>query len=285
MKRNALSRERGVSRGEALGIMQKVKRFYSALTLLVLVAGMTATANSDAILGVTVTPGKFEAAMPPGTTYNIPITVRNTSFASTHILASLSDFGLTQNGDYEFTKAGERPNSVLRWAAIRPREFDMSPNTTEQVELSLSVPDDKSLSGEYAGVVFFQTRPQRGSHGVAFSARVATKLYITIQGTEKVDGAITKMTSTKAPSGQMYRVTFKNTGNAHVYCRGQLIVQKDGAVVYQVPLPDNLLVERGGTRMIQAVGKPLPAGNYQAIATVDYGGKTETGGEINFAVR
>ena len=266
-------------------MLQQLKNFYVALTMLGLVAAMTATASSDAVLGVTVTPGKFEAAMPPGTTYNVPITVRNTSFASTHILASLADFGLSESGDYQFTKAGERPYSVLKWAAIRPREFDMAPNTTEQVELTLSVPDDKALSGEYAGVVFFQTRPQRGNHGVAFSARVATKLYITIQGTEKVDGAITKMTSAKAPAGQMYRVLFKNTGNSHVYCRGQLIVQKDGAVVYQLPLADNLLVERGGTRMLQTLGKSLPAGNYQAIATLDYGGKTETGGEINFAVR
>lgn len=262
-----------------------MKRFYALLSLFALIGAMTATANSDAILGITVTPGKFEAAMPPGTTYNVPITVRNTSFASSHILTSLSDFSLSDNGDYEFSKAGERPNSVLRWAAVRPREFDVAPNTTEQVELSLTVPDDKSLSGEYAGVVFFQTRPQRGNHGVAFSARVATKLYITIQGTEKIDGAITKMVSAKAPAGQMYRVQFKNTGNAHVYCRGELIVQKDGAVVYQLPLPENLLVERGGTRMIQVLGNKLPAGDYQAIATVDYGGKTQTGGEINFVVR
>lgn len=265
--------------------MQQVKRLYAALTTFALIVAMTASANSQQdVLGITVTPGKFEAAMPPGTTYNVPITVRNTSFVSNHILASLADFGLSVNGDYEFSKPGERPFSVLKWAAIRPREFDMAPNTAQQVELSLQIPDDKSLNGEYAGVIFFQTRPQRGNKGVAFSARVATKLYITIQGTENIDGAITKMTSTKAPGGQMYRVTFNNKGNAHVYCRGQLTVQKDGAIVDQVSLPSNLLVERGGTRLIQALGKSLPAGTYQAIATVDYGGKTETGGEINFVV-
>jgi hypothetical protein len=266
-------------------MIQQVKRLYAILTTVALIAVMTASANSQQdVLGITVTPGKFEAAMPPGTTYNVPITVRNTSFVPNHILASLDDFGLSENGDYEFSKPGDRPFSVLKWAAIRPREFDMAANTAQQVELTLSIPDDKTLNGEYAGVIFFQTRPQRGNRGVAFSARVATKLYITIQGTEKIDGAITKMTSVKAPGGQVYRVIFKNTGNAHVYCRGELIVQKDGSVVEQVPLPSNLLVERGGTRLIQAQGKTLAAGNYQAIATVDYGGKTETGGEITFAV-
>ena len=265
-------------------MIQQVKRFFLVPILLALVATMTGTASSQSGLGITVTPGKFEAAMPPGTTYNVPITVSNTSISSTHILASLADFALSEGGDYQFSRPGERPYSALKWAAVKPREFDIAPNTASQVELSLSIPDDKSLNGEYAGVVFFQTRPERGKKGVFFSARVATKLYITITGTEKIDGAITKMAAVKSAGGQVYRVTFKNTGNAHVYCRGELIVQKDGAVVYQVPLPSNLLVERGGVRLIQATGKSLPPGNYQAIATVDYGGKTQTGGEINFAV-
>ena len=264
--------------------MQQLKRLYSTLILLAIVAAMPSKASSDAVVGINVTPAKFEAAMTPGTTTNVPITVNNSSFEPTHILASLADFGLSQSGDYEFVKVGSRANSVLRWASINPREFDVPPNSMQQVQLTLSIPDDKTLSGEYAGVVFFQTRPQRGKKGVMFSARVAAKLYVTIQGTEKIDGAITKMSSTKAPGGQLYRVQFKNTGNTHVYTRGELIVQKDGTVVYQVPLPNNLLVERGGVRDIDTLGKTLPPGSYQAIATLDYGGKTETGGEINFVV-
>ena len=267
-------------------MMQKLYRLHAPMVALVVLFGaVRATAYPDSLLGLTVTPGKFEAAMPLGATYNLPVTITNTSIASTHVLVSLADFGLNDKGDYEFAKVGSRPNSILKWAAIRPREFDISPNQSQQVQLTLSIPSDQSLSGEYAGVAFFQTRPQRGQGGgVAFSARVATKIYVTIQGTEKMDGAITKMTSVKAPGGQVYRVLFKNTGNEHVYVRGQLMVQKGGSVVEQLALPDNLLVERGGERVIQVQGKTLASGTYQAIATMDYGGKTETGGEINFEV-
>jgi len=285
MKNSSSSRDTWLFRGEGYGMMLQTKRWFAILVCVIALFSATTTgAQSDAVLGVSVTPGKFEAAMPPGTTYNVPITVTNTSFNSTHILASMADFGLSVNGNYEFDKVGTHPYSILKWAAIRPREFDIPTNSSQQVELSLSVPSDQSLNGEYAGVVFFQTRPQRGSRGVFFSARVATKLYITISGTEKINGAITKMTSVKATGGQSYRIVFKNTGNTHVYTRGELTVQKDGAVVYQVPLPENLLVERGGERLIQVLGKSLKAGTYQAIATVDYGGRTQTGGQINFDV-
>jgi len=265
-------------------MMQLLKRRYAILTCLLALIGAMTTAADSISIGMTVTPGKFEASMPLGSSYNLPISVNNPTTNSLHIQASMVDFGLSEKGDYSFEKVGTRPYSVLKWASIRPREFDVPAGTLQQVQLTISIPSDQALTGEYAGIVFFQTRPERHGGGVVFSARVATKIYVTIPGTEKIEGAITKMTSVKAPGGQVYRVVFKNTGNAHVYCRGQLTVQKGGNVVYQEPIADGVLVERGGERTMQVQGKPLEPGSYQAIVTMDYGGKTETGGEINFDV-
>ena len=138
MKHTPSARDFGLFRDEGVGMMQQVKRWYAvSLALIALCGSMTATAQSDAVLGISVTPGKFEAAMPPGSTYNVPITVTNTSVASTHILASLADFSLNLTGDYQFAKVGSQPYSILKWAAIRPREFDIPANTSQQVELSL----------------------------------------------------------------------------------------------------------------------------------------------------
>ena len=55
-------------------------------------------------------------------------------------------------------------------------------------------------------------------------------------------------------------------------------------MVDQINLADGQLVERDGERVLEASGKKLPPGTYQAIATIDYGGKTETGGAIAFDV-
>jgi len=264
--------------------MQQLNRLATLLVALLILFGASVTPGDTIGLGITVTPGKFEAAIPLGSTYNVPITVSNTTENSVHILTSLADFALSQSGNYEFEKIGTSDYSLLRWASVRPREFDIPAGTSQQVQLTIAMPSDDKLSGEYAGVVFFQTRPERRGGGVAFSARVASKFYITVPNTVQINGAITKMSSTKASGRQIYRVVFKNVGNAHEYLRGQVTVQKGGTVVYQVPMPDNMLVERGGLRLIELAGKPLGPGTYQAIATIDYGGKTETGGEINFEV-
>lgn len=237
-------------------------------------------------MGLEVTPGKLEISVPTGATYNIPISVRNSSFDPVHVQASLADFGVGLDGSYEFQRVGARSNSLLKWAAIRPREFDLAPGSLQQVQLTVQLPQSASMAGEYAGIVFFQTRPSRRKGlSVAFSVRVASKIYETIPGTVKLDGAISKMAAVSGSRGETYRVLFKNKGNTHVYIRGLLAVQKGGAVVDQLTLADGQLVERGGDRLVQVTGKKLEPGSYQAIATIDYGGKTETGGEIAFDVR
>lgn len=238
-------------------------------------------------LGLEVTPGKLEVSIPAGKIANIPITVHNSGYDPTHIQASMVDFGVTIAGNYQFEKVGKRPYSLLKYAAIRPRAFDIAPGTSQQVQLTISMPDNPHLAGEYAGIIFFQTRPSRAQHGaVAFSERVASKIYATIPGTVKVDGAITHMNAESAKVGEIFRIMFRNTGNAHVYLRGGLVVQtKGGAAVYQVALPNNQLVERGGDRLLEVTGKRLAPGEYQAIATIDYGGKTDTAGGINVIVR
>lgn len=250
-----------------------------------LAASLALPIPSSGALGLDVAPAKIEISMPAGTTYNMPVTVHNASADPTHIQASMVDFSVAKSGDYQFERVGSRPNSLLRWASINPREFDMAANTVQQERVTIALPHDKDLSGEYAGIVFFQTRPMRRAGAFAFSERIATKVYLTITGTLKISGEVTKMSAVQGSGGTLYRVLFKNTGNGHVYLNGTLSVQHDGQVVDQLQIPAEQLVERGGERLLEITGKHLAPGQYQALAAIDYGGKTMTGGEIGFNVR
>lgn len=234
------------------------------------------------VLGLSVSPAKMEISFAPGTTYNIPITIRNATLSSTHIQSTMVDFGLNQSGDYQFAKPGAKPYSLMRWATINPREFDLAPNNTQQVRVSLNVPKE-ALAGEYRGIIFFATRPTRQQHGVAFAVRIATTVYLTIPGTVKIGGAIAKMSAVGDSHAETYRVLFRNTGNAHVYLNGTLEIQKDGQTIDKIALAHNDLVERGQDRLLQVSGQALPRGKYTAVALIDYGGQTMTGGEIAFS--
>lgn len=258
--------------------MKLMRAFVIAASLGVMVLGLTTPAPAD--LGLDVSPAKFELSMKAGGTYNVPVTVHNGGGDATHIQVTLVDFGVAPNGDYQIERVGSKANSLMRWASINPREFDLPGGTSQQVRLSLALPSGTNLSGEYAGIAFFQTRATRRQGAVALSARVGSKFYLTIPGTVKVDGAITKMTAGNGPSGQVYRVLYKNLGNAHEYLNGEIQVRKAGTTVARIAMQREMLVERGGERLIEVNGDALPPGKYDIVAMIDYGGKTETGGEI-----
>ncbi len=258
----------------------------ACVTALIAVSLLLPAAGDTSGFGIEVSPAKLDISIPAGTTYNIPVTVHNTTPDSIHIQASLVDFGVSRGGQYEFQKIGSRKFSLMRWSSINPREFDLPGGTTQQVRLTIAVPPDGRLSGEYAGIAFFQTRPvRRAGSNFAFSARVASKIYATVGSDQSPSGEIVKMDSTRSSRGQTYRVLFRNTGKVHEYLNGQVVVQRGSDTIERIGMPESLLVERGGERLVQIGGKHLDPGTYQVIATIDYGGKTETGGAITLAVR
>ncbi len=118
--------------------------------------------------------------------------------------------------------------------------------------------------------------------------QLASKLLVSVRGTEVVDGAITNMIAAQRPGGRGadVKVVFRNSGNVHVRAGGTLaIVDATGQQVGRVVL-EPALVLPGTVREFRAAWtRPLVPGSYVARATVDYGGDTLVSGEIGFAVR
>jgi P pilus assembly chaperone PapD len=255
---------------------------------LILAAASTGSAQGvPGGLGLDVSPAKVEMEIPIGARYNMPMTVQNSSGSSIHVVVTPSDFRVTPKGDYEFLKVGEARYSLLKYASINPREFDLSPGTTQQVRVTFTMPtSDGSMSGEYAGVIFFQTRPERrGRTAVAFSARIAAKLYSVVPETAKPGGEVSNFSVSRATKGQQYDVTFRNSGNVHLYLGGYVEVRRAGEVVDKISIPPGELVERGTDRLLSVTGHSLPAGSYEAIAAVDYGAPKLVGGAVKFTVQ
>jgi hypothetical protein len=260
--------------------MKKVLLTVSVTVLLMLAAAYPAPAD----LSLDVAPAKYEVQVSPGTLQTFPITVRNTGDTSLHVQASLSDFAVAPGGGYIFSKPGHNRYSLAKWASINPREFDVAPNSFQQVRFTLSVP--QGISGEYSGIVFFQTRPQRhAGSGLAFSERIASKVYAYTANSLHVDGAIDSMTEKPIGGGEKFSVGFKNTGNAHLYLNGRIDIHRGSQVVATVPLPQEELVERGGRRLFVLDAAKLSPGSYSATALIDYGGPSLAGGQMTFTVR
>lgn len=249
-------------------------------------AAVLATAvpgTSSADLALDISPAKYELQVPAGSARTIPITVTNGGDTVIHVQATLSDFTVGRDGNYDFLAPGKGPYSMADWISVNPREFDLQPKSFQQVRFSIAVP--ASIAGEYSSIVFFTTRPTRHPGGVAIAERVASKLYEIVPDTARFAGEIDDVTARTDGDAERYLVAFRNTGNAHVYLNGRVEVKKDGQTVARIPMAKDMLVERNGRRLIETSGQRLPPGQYNAIAFVDYGGPNLIAGQTSFTVR
>ncbi|HVA37592.1 MAG TPA: hypothetical protein VNJ51_08265 [Candidatus Dormibacteraeota bacterium] len=258
-----------------------VAKWSAALAVIALALLTPRSAPAD--LGLDVSPAKYEMEVPAGQTQTFPITVRNTGGDTVHIQVSLVDFTVGANGQYVFLPPGKNKYSMAPWMSLNPREFDIAPNTLQQVRVSVAVP--AGTTGEHSVIAFFQTRPTRKPGGVSFSERIAAKIYELVPNTLQLSGEVDDLSTHATPVGERYLVGFKNTGNAHVYLNGRIEVKQGSNVVERIDLPKQMLVERGGSRIVDVVGKKLAPGSYTAVALIDYGGPNLTGGEKTFTVR
>src|SRR5579884_3239466 len=171
--------------------MKKMRISMRAFRLVGGILGLSAAlaAPSSADIAVDVSPAKYELQSQPGKEETFPITVRNTSTAPVHIVASLSDYQVGPTGNYAFTAPGKSPYSLSKAISINPREFDLEPGSFTQVRFSVDVP--AGAAGEYSNLVFFTTRPTRHSGGgLSIVERIASKIYVMIPETTRIGGEV-----------------------------------------------------------------------------------------------
>jgi hypothetical protein len=262
--------------------MMRLSRFLTILAVCT-AFGLALTVPSSADISVDVSPAKYELSTQPGKQETFPITVRNTSGAAVHIVASLSDYTVGPTGNYLFAAPGKSPFSLSKGISVNPREFDLEANSFVQVRFSVDIPS--TASGEYSNLVFFTTRPTRHGGGLSIVERIASKIYVIIPESTRIAGEVDDVKAQTLDDGQHYLVNFRNTGNAHVYLSGRVEIKQGGTVVDRISFPPGMLVERAGKRLIDAVGKKLAPGSYSVVAMVDYGGPNLVAGQANITVR
>lgn len=256
-------------------LLSAIVGFMSAFALLGL--------PSRADLALNVQPARFELEASPGESKTIPITIRNDGAVPTHVVVSTNDFSIDSAGHYAFLPPGSTRYSSAKWGVVNPREFDIEAGTTVQVRYTVTVPH--GTRGEYRSLIFFATRPSRRPGALALSEKVASRMYVLVRDTAKVNGNVVRVVARDVAAGHAYDVTFKNTGNLHVYVNGYIDIKSGGNLIERVKLPADQVVEREGERTITTEGKPLSPGSYTATAVLDFGGDSRVGGQATFVAR
>ena len=224
-------------------------------------------------------PARFELEMKPGTETTVVVNLdyRNGGGSSqpARIVASLSDWSMTRDGQIEFYRPGTRPNSASSWLIYSPGEAAVEPGTVHSIRVTISVPSD-ATPGDHLTALIVEQRPdtikyEKTARQMIVRYRMASVFYIKV-GTITRRGNLNYLYAESTPNGIVVTPTVKNEGNTMIRPLESLtIVDLDGRIVAEISDIDPLPV-LAGSETAQAIrlDKNLPAGKYTVKCRVDF---------------
>ncbi|HET6965774.1 MAG TPA: hypothetical protein VFH58_13450 [Acidimicrobiales bacterium] len=171
----------------------------SIVTVLVLLAGLVADAGSAAAanngtwaVSPTGTNGNsprdwFEYELRAGQTIRDLVSISNlTAAPKTFLIYPADGYNTSVGGAFALTQQGARLKDAGAWLELGYKQLTVPPRTRADVPFQVAVPVDASPGDHAAGIVVEDTAalrtPVNRGKGVFVKERVATRVYIRIQG-------------------------------------------------------------------------------------------------------
>lgn len=214
----------------------------------------------------------------------------------------VADLTQTIDGVYGVSPIGSTPYSLGDWVTIEPKAVVVPPGGSRSVSVTISIP--RGVSGGRYGAIVAQVVPD-GSSSNADASGVSTFLFqaasfieLTISGNPVREAYITtfdvlpssefiNIRSAVGPDAMVFSVAVQNIGSGHINAHGELLILTDeGRIVARYPLGvgRGLILPDSTVRLQTVRRNPLPKGDYQARATVNYGGRRPLVTSIEFRV-
>jgi len=165
---------------------------------------------------------------------------------------------------------------ISSWLKIKPEEFKLGAKGVRKVKYKVRVPKD--AEGELTSMVFFATTAPAG-RAVNIRTRFGVALYVTVKGTEILEGEILDLKIKKTTSKEKrekfhFTALVENGGNVHFRPRGKVIIENgEGKKLDEVEIQYGWPVFPNNKRLYRANWEPeeiLP-GTYRTIAIFNYG--------------
>ena len=236
------------------------------LLTLVVVGLLAASQNAHAQL--TVSPSRVVHQAKPKQTLVGLFTVENGGESPLEVSVEPEDWSQGISGG----------RGRVGWLTVRPTKLTLQPGKSAKVKYTIRVPQD--ANGELRTQVFFTTT---STGRVTTRSRLGSIIYVAVEGTERIEGAITKVdaayTATTpgvaSPDRLDLVIRIHNHGNAHIVPEGTVVVRdSQGQAVATVPLPPGWGLLPNEEDAFHAIGPGvhLKPGHYTLDVTVFCGG-------------
>lgn len=266
-----------------------MSKIFRAVILSVLLIGLMA-ANSEA--NITVFPLTIVSNAVDGAGSGFFL-VRNNGDTTDEVTVNLADWLLDESGNIKFLESGSTDRSLAPLVQYSPVSFTLEPEEVQRVDFTYAMP--ASDLGDHWFLFLVDSNEvtpiaeTTGEVNTNIGVRVGfgVKVYVT-DPNAMADGRVTGM-RLDASNPLSIIVRFANSGTAVLRDVVGAVEVRDvfGATVRTLNMaPFTVLPD--GVREVKVSGaeddKPLPKGDYVALAIIDFGGDVLVAGELPFTI-
>jgi P pilus assembly chaperone PapD len=207
------------------------------------------------------------------------------------ITISLADWSLGLDGGIQFAEPGTVERSLANWISYSPATFRLEPGQIQRVDFTITVPSEKS--GDHWTLFFVEgseVTPVAQTTGalttsVGVKVRYGVKLFQRDPEATRI-GQITGM-ELLATDPLKLKVVFASNGDGVLWrVTGRVEIRNStGAAVRTLEI-EEFTVLPGGERelVLEDKGGRLAAGDYIALAIIDFGGDYLVGHQLQFKI-
>ncbi len=208
------------------------------------------------------------------------------------------------DGELWTTENADSGRAVAGWMDYDPKQFSIRPGRSQNIRVSLNVPED--AGGGYYGALLVTARPVDtvSESGEFLPSELTLPIYLTVPPAIDKAGEIAALDVDQSVGGGVtLKATFQNAGNIHVTTRGAATIQRwmekqagSGEIIVMDEArfedvgrvgiePDTVLIFPGEKRMLSSeTMEQLPPGRYRAKLEIYYGAKDPATTEKEFVV-
>ncbi len=219
--------------------------------------------------GLTMSPLRTELTVTPGTSQDKTLTLTNSNDQPITVQLSTEEFSvINQQYDYAFNIETQ----LAKWITFTPDTLDLAVGETRTVSYRIGVPLSAEPGGRYLSL-FATTDAGSSSDGVISRQRIASLLYITVDGDFTRSGQLVSLNSPWAISGPSnWSMALKNTGTTHYQSRYSVSLKSIFGDKVISELNDSALILPGTVRLIiKSLSTPGLPGIYKVVYNIGLG--------------
>lgn len=227
-------------------------------------------AQDNNLRGLTITPLRKELFIQPGTSKTGIIELSNNSSQTTVIDLSAEEFNvINQQYDYVFTAESD----VAKWIKYDDDKIILDSNQKKTVQYTVGVPLLTEPGGRYLSIFASVKNNNEGDFG--YTQRVASLLYITVEGDYSRDGNLLKLNSPWLIFDKSkWSAVIQNTGSTHFISRYQVKISSIfSKKTYSDLNSESLIMPSSVRSIVDDITLPRSVGIYKLDFLIGIGDK------------